>query len=434
MALCTDKTRSKVEKLINQRWGNPGGNVLQELQNELFDLGIVGQRIPKKVRGIVNSITFAQESIELDSQSYTNSFDLSYDAKDSLTTPAIESREKPFALYELFNNPNIIGAINAGFFCLVDESCQYPLEASYDLCIRDNHIYGLPFADRPALLKKDNKLSVKEILSKGIISIDNKDFTWKGMESYYKEETDFILYNSSCCTVKHKVSPNTGTIRVLEEYSIYTSYNPNIIDVLVCNDGNNILRIKSIHKGGSSNLFDGNFVLRFFEDKKFNFKPGMIVMPKTVDGLGLSSIQSGITIGPNVYHFLDHDDHDINHDTCHGSKKPTYSDRRSAVSVIYEDLNGRVHLQIFDGVPSIKQFSGITAREVTQILPRNKTKWAYLLDPGQSSKILIKEKTRDLIAFGNTHYVSLARNKKGHNKWAPLEGRAIGSAITLTCK
>jgi len=400
MALWNGKTRSTVDRLINDMWAKSDKIILSELQKELFRLGIIGKKIPKKSEKLINSVTFTQESIELDDRCFTNSYDLSYDTRDSLTLPSIRSRASPFALYELFNNKNVVGAINAGFFYLVDECCQYPQQAAYDLCIRDNQIFGLPLADRAALLEVDFKLFTRKLNATGTISIDGKDFTWKGLKSHKNEGTDFILFNSSFCSVKHKECPKTGTKRILEESSIYTPLDESITDVLVGYDRENLI-IKRIKRGGLCNIFDGNFVLRFANNRNCCFKVGMKVKPKFVDGQNLDLVNSGITIGPSVYHFENNDDHEINHDTCHGSKKPTYSERKLAMSMIYEDMANKIHLRIFDGVPAIENFTGITAKEIGHIIPRNETKRAYLLDPGQSSKMVVREGRSGVVAYGN---------------------------------
>ncbi len=410
------------------------GKKIPNLESTLSDTSPFELPVEKEIREIFPGVIFTQEKIDLGSKNFTNAYDLSLKSNFPGNVVKVYTRKSPLYLKRLLiNEPEILGAINAGFFYLVDKSNISPVDFNLNLCIRDKGIIGLPVADRPIVFTNENGVQVIEITAQGKIRIGSETFTWTGAKSRKlkaDKNHDAVLYNSACCTIKHITNDNK-TKRVLDEDSNFTPKNDHATD-LVIGENNGELQVQRINKGGNTNYFDGNFIFQFTNKNIANIKLGDVATIETIDTLDVSNINDAITIGPNVYHFQNHEDHEINHDESLGSNPP-FTERRMARSVLYKDKNGDVHFKIFDGVPKSSNFNSVTPQEVITIIPRETVQWAYYLDPGQSSKLAIKDENK-ISVFGNAHYLRLPQDSRKPYIWSPINGRKVSSAIVIAKK
>jgi hypothetical protein len=320
--------------------------------------------------------------------------------------------------------------VNGGFFFLADNASEYPPELAYNLNIRDGSVHGLPVIDRPAILNTAHGLEVGAIEAKGNLRIAGNERGWVGAKSF-NGENGFVLFNSACCVIEH-IKSGDSTRRVLNTEKSRTPLGEDLVDICI-EQQDNRMSVKKIQRGGGSSVVSYNFILQGTEVDVLGIKEGDIVEPTMLDERPISEIHAGLTIGPSVMHFLEHDDHEINHDDSLGSRPP-FSDRRMARSVIYKDETGKIHVRVFDGAPKSSLFRGVTPREVAQILRAeygdSGLEWAYHLDPGQSARLVIREDD-EYSVFGNQHYIRWPKLEKHPYIWAGQHGRAVPSALVI---
>lgn len=406
------------------------GIIIPDIQDTIFDQTPFAVPTVAEAREIGPSLFFCKNTVELSGNAFTNFYDLGC-APDTLspTTSKIESANTPFYLKRLLvNQPNAIAAVNAGFFYLADESAVKPANTTYNLCIRNNLIVGLPAVDRPVLYVSDeNTLEARELKARGVVAIGKAQYEWSGSRT--RNEGDITLYNSACCTIEHVSSENTVTKRVLNESLNYTPEDIDAFDVVVVLCGDGLLRVAHIEEGGHTNIFSGNFIFHMRGKDREHIHLGDIVTPECIDDLVVSSLKSATTIGPNVHHFLDQTDHEINHDPSLGSKPP-FADRRMARTIVYKDMQDKIHVRVFDGAPHTANFKGISPQETSSVLPQETVQWAYHLDPGQSSKLVLRD--NDLIkTYGNNHYLRWPKRPDRPFLWSPSNGRPVASALAF---
>jgi hypothetical protein len=99
--------------------------------------------------------------------------------------------------------------------------------------------------------------------------------------------------------------------------------------------------------------------------------------------------------------------------------------------VLYEDLDSKTHLRLFDGRPGSPDFRGVTPSEARDAIAADTGyRWGCFLDPGQTAKIWIDE-NGTLTSYGNRHYLRWPQNDKDNFVWIPDKGRPVSSFITI---
>ncbi len=420
-----------------ETYGEETGLEIPSVESLRTDQSPFEVRANAETREAMGGAVFSQNTVELGDQAFTNIYDLSLPDENPSTTPEVFTASHAVSLKRLLiNDEHAIGAMNAGFFHLVDEGAYVPTDPTYNLCIRGRYVVGLPAADRPAVFSTESGFDVKEVRAKGTIGFGSDEYEWVGARSQHRNETNenhMVLYNSACCVVRHVQAQNTGTKRVLDEAVNFTPQDNDSFDVVVLADNDGVLRIKQVIAGGHTNLFAGNFIFQLKGVDASHFKVGDPVQPLTLDTLSLTDIESAVSIGPNVHHFIDKKDHEINHDLSLG-EHPPFGERRMARSVIYKDTDGNIHTRVFDGAPQTEHFQGITPQETALLLPKEAVQWAYHLDPGQSSRLAVKELNGKVKTFGNQHYVRWPKKEEHPFLWSPSNGRRVPSAIVYRKK
>ena len=165
-----------------------------------------------------------------------------------------------------------------------------------------------------------------------------------------------------------------------------------------------------------------------------NVREGDTIEPRFLDDLALATVRSAMTVGPSVIHFSSNDDHDINHDRSLGDRPP-FGNRRMARSVVYQTKDRTTYIEMFDGAPRTALFQGITPREVASLVYNGREiAWAYHLDPGQSSRIVVRHTDGAIIGYGNRHYVRWPKIPGHPLVWSGEHGRAVPSALVIKKK
>lgn len=414
------------------------------------------KRIESSELVIEQGVTLKSQTIELGDGHFTNIFDLKFDNNNPELTTEIITRHTPIYAHRMFVNEynnaeslhKPIATINGAFFFLQDEMLdKEPAEIIYNLNIRNKKVVGLPSVTRPALfVTRDGHIHAEQLEARGLMTIGGTPVNWIGGEPFAHNrqamslvKEDAILYNSGCCTIEYENPSDKTSLRKVRKDLNHTPSNPQMVDIVVVANEQGGLSVQSINPGGNTDFFEGNFILHVKKENVANIHIGDTVDPINVGDLNLDNIESAMTTGPEVEHFLHGDDHEINHDPSLGTFPPFAKDTRYARSVIYEDSQGFTHMVVFDAVPRSTHMKGVTPKEVAEHIPDN-TRWAVFLDGGQSSRITF-ENNGKIDARGNNQYVRLHKlDKKSQAAgvddrflWTK-RGRPINSMIMLSKK
>ncbi len=348
---------------------------------------------------------------------FSNVYDLFWHPKQENVESFITSSNDPFYMSEHFmSDKSNIAAINGSFFFLTDEADSTPVDLPYDLCIRQNKIFGLPSSDQPVVFIKKGSLDAREISAEGIIKIGKHLVNWIGARKTNKAilKNTAILFNSRCSEIVKSRDPLTNIqIGILDTKDIYTPKNPMLMDIVVGMNEKEELVVSDIKFGGGSHFFAGHFILQMRKNIS-QFKVGDSVKPVSIDKVNLKGITDALTIGKAVSDPFFHDEVRV--------------DRQDARSVIAKDQKGFIHLITFDGSKYVPGFNGVSAKDINTFFTKKHYKWAFFLDGGGSSRIIVKQKNK-LHFFANEF--SFKKLTNGLVKWDWQKSRKITSSIGL---
>lgn len=414
------------------------------------------KRLEESNEEISPGVFLHAKTIELEEDHFCNVYEVVYQKQNTELTTQILTRQQPLYAHRVFKNAKgdrkPLACINGPFFFLQDEILEkVPSEIIYNLNISDGQVKGLPAVDRMALVSLyGNGLEAREIKANGSLKIGSVDVNWvggepfaHGKEKYINHNVDAILFNSACCTIQYENPEDKTSLRKLRRDLNKTPKNEGYSDIVVSLDQEGFLRVTKINSECGTDFFEGNFILHIKNSHIHDIKINDIVSPETLDGIEVKNIQSGVTTGPDVKYFIENKDHEINHDPSLGTFPPFSPNARYARSVMYEDLEGSVHMVVFDAVPRSTKMKGVTPKEVADNIPKD-SKWAIFLDGGQSSRVTFvhnKEGETEIDSRGNQQYVRLhERYKTSQNTtdskaedqflWT-RRGRPLSSMIVL---
>ena len=388
---------------------------------------------------VEDGVTLSGRTIELEGGYFTNMYDLVFPGSDVNMRSDIFTTKRPLYPHRIFaDEVNVSGTpiacINGSFFFLQDEQIDLsPVEIVYNLDVREGWVLGLPSANRPALIiKKSGRIEAVNLDASGLMLIGNKTVRWVGGESVAHQKSEIsvvsgqgVLFNSACCTIRYDNGGDKTSLRRLIRQLNFSPRAEDVVDVVVKAGTDGMLRVIAVNNGGGTDFFVGNFIVQLHRDDARGINIGDVVLPQTVGCINLQDVHSAITTGPLVHHFLLKDDHEINLDSSLGSFPPFAPGVRYARSVMYEDVDGLVHMVVFDAVPLSKFMKGVTPKEVAKNIPEN-ARWAVFLDGGQSSRITFRSGS-DVDARGNRQYVRLHKTDKV-TKESPIDVRFLWSA------
>lgn len=351
--------------------------IVVDIQNIGKNTRTIAVKAKKSLEEIHPDVYLSTEVMEFADGNFTNIYNLFWNSNKTHVTSSIHSEQKPYYLLDYVeSDPSILAVINGSFFFLIDVVDKEPKDYPFHFCIREGKIIGLPSHDAAIIFTKGQKMYAKEPKATGTIKIDGKILSWVGSDS--KLNKNFVtLYNSGSSKLIKVFDPKTGVrMGSLDNDRIHTPHGSTVVDLVVNGDDEGNLTITSINQGGKTHFFDGLFILNM--DQSMNtYKVGDVVKPLTLDGLELKSISSGLTIGKSVrdpYFF-----------------EPERISSRDARSVIAQDVTGNIHFIVFDGSKYIPNFKGIAAHDVASYFSSDKYNWAYFLDGGSSSRIIVKD-------------------------------------------
>ena len=338
-------------------------------------------RSKKTEKEIHKGVWLKTDTLEFESGNFTNIYDLYWNKSIEALEPEIYSEQHPFYLADyVCNNSSVIAALNGSYFFLIDVEDRNPIDYSYNFCIRNGKIRGLPTSDDPILYVENNNIISREIEATGTVQIGKKIVEWIGSDSaaiHSSTSPIAILYNSASSKLLKPYDPKTGVrMAILDNENIHTPKDNEKIDLIITANAMDQLVVSDIKIGGNTHFFDGLFILQI--DKKNNtYSIGDVVVPLTLDKLHLKNVTSSISIGKSVsdpYYFTSERIHS-----------------RDARSIIALDVHGNYHFIVFDGSKYIPKFKGASAQDMAKYFPKDKFVWAYFLDGGSSSKIIYKD-------------------------------------------
>ncbi len=445
----TAKTTEPVVSELENRGINPEQIPFEIISNVVKNPEVFAQRTEIREINIRPGITLTQDVYELGEDHFSNVYTLNLNSGFDAEIDIFDTELFQHRIFK--NKPTVIASINGGFFCLHDgDANRYPKHIVYGANIQNGKIYGLPAFNRPVLyVTKDGELHFKEVQAQGEFKIGDEIFSWLGaeeiahndelMKKYEDDISDkILLFNSSCSSIVYKDKNSKASLRVLDESRNHTPKNPNKADIIISNNSG-VLTIQQIVLGGGVDYFEGDFILHIPKKIISKFQIGKKLQILDIDGLDVNNLISAISTGPQVKHFLDNDDHPINHDTSLGTFPPFAPEARYARSVVYKTKDESIHLTVFDGVPRSQKMLGVTPREVAKYINKiPDVKWAVFMDGGQSSRITFKNENNKLDFRGNKQYLRLHKLDKksqapsvdGRYFWS-ARGRPVPSAITF---
>ncbi len=249
-----------------------------------------------------------------------------------------------------------------------------------------------------------------------MLKIGNISTSWIGEKSKLRKNNPLaaVLYNSNSATMLLERHPVTGVaIDILDSVNITTPTAEHATDLLIAHDSENRLIVKGIIKGGGSHFFEGVFTLQITGNADC-YNVGDIVEPVTLDGLKIHGITAGISIGRQIVQ----------------PSKKTHSESfiRHARSVIAKDTNNQIHFIVFDGSKYIPGFKGVSISDIYSYFAPKKFKWAYFLDGGGSSRIILKKD--DAYKFYANEF-AFRKMDDGKHLWDWQNARQIASSISL---
>lgn len=373
-----------------------------------------------------NKASFHAFTLDLAKGQFTNVYDVSL-ASDRANA-AIHIHHTPTDLYSFASNHMPAAAISGGFFFLADHYQRAPRQAALNLAIADGQVRSLPVVDREAILTRQGRVSGRQIQALGELSIGNQLLSWAG--SLTDHEAEVSVFGNGNAVIKHQSVPETGSQRVLEESSRFTPTieQDDLIDIGLIHLADNHFRPRSISRDGGLNIFAHDLVLRCHE--RVLAQHGELVTIRSVGSLSLDAYNgSAISVGPS-FDTPDFDAHAINQDRSLGDKPPFVS-APLARTMLYETVDGELHLRLFDGRRDSQTFPGVTPEEAIKLTEDEADiSWGYFLDPGQTAKLGISHRGR-VASFGNRHYLMWPKQAGEPFAWAPYRGRPDASVITL---
>jgi hypothetical protein len=403
-----------------QQWYAKRTGILVNIQNIGRNKKLIAVKEVHNKEEIRPGLWLKKEVIAFDDGNFSNMYDLQWDTRQIGIFPKIHSSNKSYSIYDsIKRDTSAVATINGTFFYMTDIADTNPHDLQYDFCIREGAIIGLPSGDEPILITKDSTLLAKEIRAKGIIKIQDSSIRWVGAKSGEYEKRNSrtaVLYNSKCANIIKVREKKSGLqIGILDTENIRTPKDAAVVDIVVCADNEGQLRISEINHEGGTHLYSGLFILQITKSKKtLQYKIGDKVEPISLDTIELQNISSGITLGKRIDNefFLEEERVHI----------------RDARSIIAKDKEGYIHFIVFDGSKYIPGFNGVSANDIKSMFSKNKYAWAYFLDGGGSSRLIVRQSKR-LRIFANQF--AFRKMNNGMLLWDWRRARKIASSISL---
>jgi serine/threonine protein kinase len=385
---------------------------------------------------IAPGVTFAARTIELGDGRFTNSFELSVDARRARL--GVHSATSGFYLPDLLDaRVTTIAAVTGSFSFISDDFSYEPAEYCLDFCARDGMTVSLPTVTKPAfIVVRDGGVRLRELDARGTLRIGARCRSWIGskVRALPADSGSFVVYGAANCRVEYAEAKRVALLRGVNRSANRTpTADAATVDLVIGLDDDGKRHIvRSLHPGGGTDLFEGSFILRAPAESVADTRPGDEVEFLTVDDLRVADIESGFSIGPSVAaagrgERLDGYDESL-------GLSPFLPGARYARTLISltDDV---VRLRVLDGAPLTHGFQGVSCSEAARIVEADGLDAAAVhhLDGGQSAKLAFRRGARDVV-LGSMHYLLWPKQDEGEFLWRGPEGRLLRSALTISAR
>ena len=390
----------------------------------------IDRPVPERVTQLGEGIELRTAVLSVDEHGFSNVYDIALEP--GAGTARIHISDRPIEPPATEQADGALVTTSGGFFFLADKASGLPRQAGLNLAIDDGRITSLPVVDREAVMTRDGVLSADHIRAEGDFAINGSTVTWAGSRT--DRDADCYVYGNGNAVITHVKDPATGTSRVLDETSRLTPAIPEedrgrVIDVGFMATGDGGFRSVATSESGRLDIFSHDLVARCPAEYIDQGKENRLDVLRIGSLRGDDLPESAVSVGPS----LDTEDfpaHPINHDASLGSQPP-FTERRMARLVLYEDLDNKTHLRLFDGRPGSADFRGVTPTEARESIAADTGyRWGCFLDPGQTAKMWVNERGI-ATSYGNRHYLRWPQNDDDNFVWVPDKGRPIPSFITI---
>jgi hypothetical protein len=390
----------------------------------------IDRSVPERAVQLGEGIELRAAARSMDERGFTNVYDIAWEPEAGRA--CIHVSDRPIEPRTTRQADGALVTTSAGFFFLADKASGMPRHASLNLAINDGRIASLPVVDREVAMTRGGVLSADQIRAEGEFAINGRCVTWVGSRTGRNAEC--YVYGNANAVIIHEKDPVTGTSRVLDEASRLTPIIPQVdrgrlIDVgfMAVEDGS--FRSVTASVTGELDVFSHDIVARCPAEHIDPTRENRLDVLRIGSLRGDDLPESAVSVGPS----LDTENfgtHSVNRDPSLGSEPP-FTERRMARLVLYEDLDSKTHLRLFDGRPGSPDFRGVTPSEARDAIAADTGyRWGCFLDPGQTAKIWIDE-NGTLTSYGNRHYLRWPQNDKDNFVWIPDKGRPVSSFITI---
>jgi hypothetical protein len=315
-----------------------------------------------------------------------------------------------------------MAGINFASFYLSDEANK-PEITFYNLLFNKGKILQFPSNTRTTLLTKKGKLSHKKIKAYGTILINKQTFTWSG--SHVKSpKTDIIAYGLFDIQLeKHTTNELTRRQVHKDSNSIICSKNHLLLG---CTLNKKVASIKTINSH-KLDLTKHVFILKGHKNKLKHLKIGDKINKFNANNHIFSTKENACSASFLLSKTKDKLIKNLKEELFYPKgeiPKPLKKNYLKSWSVILKEKNSIIFF-INDARPKHKDQVGISVLELQKILKQKfNFSWAVVGDSGQSSKLLLNHKTKQV--FGNLHYLNY---KTDPPSWDGIKGRSIPIAI-----
>ncbi len=410
-----DEFNSQQENLYFQQFG-----IRFDIQNIGKNDRLIVKKEKETMVRIRHGLVLKTHVFNLDDGSFSNVYDLCWNPEESSIVPTVYSSDKVYYLKDqIEKDASIVAVMNGSFFFLTDEADSHPKELPYNLCIRNGNVISLPITDDPILFIKNNKLHGSIPSATGTMKIGDKILRWIGERSKLRssQTKDAILFNSRSSEIIKVRDKNTGLqIGILDNTCITTPRGSDVFDLVIRADKNCQLYVHEINRGGGTHYFAGLFILQI-KGTMCIYRVGEKVQPLTLDKFDISEFSEALTVGKNV------------HDPFF--REAVRAGRKDTRSLVAKDVNNNFHFVIFDGSKYIPGFKGVSADDIAAYFSPDKFQWAYFLDGGGSSRIIVRH-NNELNYVANRFVVTKMQN--GKFLWDWQKARPLASSIVLRLK
>ena len=384
---------------------------------------------------IAPGVTFFARTIELDGGSgrFTNSYELTVDTNRA--TVGLHSSREGFYLPDLLADATTIAAVSGSFSYISDDFEYEPAEFCLDFCARDGKTVSLPTIAKPAFIVGRTGVVLRDLDACGTLRIGEHEYPWIGSKvppSLTDTDTgSLIVFGAANCRVEYTEAKRTALLRSVNRDTNRTPADPRITDLVVVREGGRHI-VRSIHVGGSADLFEGSFILRGSRALIAGVNLGDEVDIQSIDGLACDNINHGFSLGPTVA------------STARGETPPGYDESlglppflpgaRYARTLLGMSDDGILRLRVLDGAPLSRTFQGVSCAETAQVLQADglDPERFHHLDGGQSSKLAFRRSDGAApVVLGSMHYLLWPKQDEGAFLWRGREGRLLRSALTV---